>query len=321
MSEQILKNIYKKIYRIRSIEETIAKEYTNQKMRCPVHLSTGQEIVSAVFSEIIKKNDFSVSTHRSHAHFLAKGGNLKRMISELYGKKTGLTKGIGGSMHLVDLKVNFMGSSPIVGNIIPLGVGLGLSIKIKKEKRISTIFFGDGALEEGVFYESLNFAAVKSLPILFICENNLYSVYSNLTERQPKNRKNHKMVKSIGVDSASCDGFDIKMIYKIFNKGINYIRKKNKPFFIEFSSYRWREHCGPNFDNNIGYRTKNEYQKWKKKDPLPKLRKHLIKNPIGKKKIELYEKHVRKEIKEAFLYAEKSKFENIKELKKYIYAK
>jgi len=135
MKLELLKNIYFELYRIRGVEEEISKQYKFQRMRCPVHLSIGQEIVSAVFSQIVNKKDFAVSTHRSHAHYLAKGGDLKKMISEIYGKETGCSNGKGGSMHLVDLKVNFMGSSPIVGNIIPIGVGLGLSAKIKKKNK------------------------------------------------------------------------------------------------------------------------------------------------------------------------------------------
>lgn len=321
MKNEILKKIYQNIFRIRSVEEQIALRYKEQQMRCPVHLSIGQEIVSGVFAEIISKKDFSVSTHRSHAHYLAKGGNLKRMIAELYGKETGCSKGIGGSMHLVDKDVNFMGSSPIVGNIIPIGVGLGLSNKIKNSNQISSIFFGDGAVEEGVFYESLNFSIVRELPILFLCENNLYSVYSDLSERQPKERKIFKMAQSMGVHSKFCNGFNIKEIYNKLKNAVDYIKKNKKPFFLEFSSYRWREHCGPNFDNDIGYRSEKEFQIWKKKDPLLRLRKNLLKNKKIKKNIIKFERKTKKEIDIAFNYAQKSRFINPSKLKNLIYAK
>lgn len=321
MNIEILKKVYKNIFRIRSIEEQIASKYKEQQMRCPVHLSVGQEIVSGVFAEVIKKKDFSVSTHRSHAHYLAKGGDLKKMIAELYGKETGCSNGIGGSMHLVDKNVNFMGSSPIVGNIIPIGVGLGLSIKIKNSKQISSIFFGDGAVEEGAFYESLNFSIVRDLPVLFLCENNLYSVYSGLSERQPKNRKIFKMAQSIGVKSKFCNGFDIRKIFSTLKYAVDYIQKNKKPFFLEFSSYRWREHCGPNFDNDIGYRSKKEFQKWKKRDPLHQLRNLLFKNKKTKADIIKFETLVKKEIDNAFDYAKKSRFANPNKLQKFIYAK
>ena len=186
--QDLKERLYIEMYRIRAVEEMIAFKYPEGKMRCPTHLSIGQEAVPAAYSLLINNSDFAVSTHRGHAHYLGKGGDLKSMIAEIYGKKTGCSKGKGGSMHLIDLNVNFMGTSAIVGNSIPVGVGLGLSIELNKTDQISCIFLGDGAIEEGVFYESLNFAAVRNLPILFICENNLYSVYSPLSVRQPKNR-------------------------------------------------------------------------------------------------------------------------------------
>jgi len=308
MKLNLLKNIYTALYRIRAVEEEIAKKYDEGKMRCPVHLSIGQEIVSAVFSQIVKKRDFAVSTHRSHAHYLAKGGSLKRMISEIYGKETGCSNGKGGSMHLVDLAVNFMGSSPIVGNIIPIGVGLGLSANIKNTDQITYVFIGDAAVEEGSFYESLNFACVKKIPVIFICENNLYSVYSNLSERQPMNRDNSKMAKSIGVNSQSCDGHDIFKIYQALNQAATQVRKNKKPFFLEFSSYRWIEHCGSNYDNSIGYRSEKEFLSWKQKDPLSKIRNLLLKKELTNNQLIIEEKKINFEIKQAFNYAAKSKF-------------
>jgi TPP-dependent pyruvate/acetoin dehydrogenase alpha subunit len=320
MKLNLVKKIYSEIYKIRSIEEEISKKYHEQQMRCPIHLSVGQEIVSAVFSQIVKKTDYAVSTHRSHAHYLAKGGNLNKMIAELYGKETGCTNGKGGSMHLVDIDVNFMGSSPIVGNIIPIGVGLGLSAKVRKTNQISFVFLGDGSIEEGAFYESVNFARVKELPILFICENNLYSVYSDLSERQPLSRNNTKMVKSIGVDSKFCKGDDIDSIYKSIKYAVSQIKKNKKPFFLEFTSYRWREHCGPNYDNNIGYRTEAEFLLWKNRDPLSKIRKSLLKNKEINKKLILQEKKINLEIKKAFDFAKKSKFPKQKNAYKGEYA-
>ena len=184
--KKIINKLYYQNYRIRSVETHIAENYSKGEMRCPTHLSIGQEAVSAALSQIMRKKDFAVSSHRAHAHYMAKGGSLKKMIAEIYGKVTGCSKGKGGSMHLIDIKSNFMGSTAIVGNTIPVGVGLALSSKIKKEDKFSFIFFGEGAVEEGVFYESINFAAIKKLPVIFICENNFYSVYSPLNVRQPK---------------------------------------------------------------------------------------------------------------------------------------
>ena len=294
------------MYRIRSVEEEIAKRYQEGKMRCPTHLSIGQEAVPAAFSQLASKKDFTVSSHRGHAHYLAKGGNLKTMIAEIYGKKTGCSKGKGGSMHLIDLSVNFMGTSAIVGNSIPVGVGLGLSAKIKKTKQISFVFFGDGAVEEGVFYESINFATVKKLPVIFICENNFYSVYSPLSVRQPPGRSISKMVSSIGPKALSCDGNDILKVYKTINTAISKTRKGEGPFFLEFFTYRWLEHCGPNYDNNLRYRTKKEFEKWRRKDPIINLRKKILKKFI--KDLKNIEDEVNSEIINAFNFAERSPF-------------
>jgi TPP-dependent pyruvate/acetoin dehydrogenase alpha subunit len=318
-NSELLK-IYSNFYKIRNVEFTISKKYKEGKMRCPTHLSIGQELVPAVFSLICKTSDYAISTHRGHAHYLAKGGSLKKMIAEIYGKETGTSKGKGGSMHLIDLKVNFMGTSAIVGNSIPIGVGLGLSIKLKNKKNFSFVFLGDGAIEEGIFYESLNFSIVKKLPVIYICENNLYSVYSSLKDRQPINRKIYKLAESIGVRSEVCDGNDPLAIYKKFKYATDYVKKNNEPFFLEFKNYRWLEHCGPNFDNNIGYRSAKEFEKWKKKDKLLSIRSKLV-NKLSSKKIEKIEKNIDNEIDKAFIFAEKSKFPSDKNLQNEVYAK
>ncbi len=322
MKLNLLKNIYREFFRIRTIEEDLAKNYNDQKMRCPVHLSSGQEAVAAVFSNIVKKRDFAVSTHRGHAHYLAKGGNLNKMIAEIYGKEDGCSSGKGGSMHLIDLDVNFMGSTAIVGNSMPIGVGLGLSLKIKKQKGLSFVFLGDGAVESGVFYEALNFAAVKKLPVIFICENNLYSVYSSLEVRQPKNRKIYKLAREIGIKSEHCDGMDSLKIYKCLKRTISETRRGKGPQFIEFSTYRWREHCGPNYDNDIGYRTLKEFEFWKKKDPLSKLKKLILKKSPGQKKSLInIELSIKKEVKESFQRAKNMNFPKKSSLFKDVYAK
>ena len=239
MTLNLKKNLYKSLFRIRSVEETIAAKYEIGEaglMRCPVHLSSGQEAVAAAFSKIVKKDDYAVGTHRGHAHYLAKGGNLEKMVAEIYGKKNGCSGGKGGSMHLIDLNVNFMGTTAIVGNSIPIGVGIGLSLKIRKKKNVSFIFFGDGAVESGAFYESINFAAVKRLPVVFVCENNLYSVYSPLNVRQPKKRSITKLVNSIGVKSTYCSGQDVVKVYKSLKRISEKARKDEGPQFIEIST-------------------------------------------------------------------------------------
>lgn len=313
--------ILKKMKLIRIVEESIAEKYHEGKMRCPIHLCSGQEAIAASIGYLLDNKDYVVSTHRAHGHYLAKGGNLNKLLAEIYGKTTGCSKGYGGSMHLLDLKVNFMGSSAIVGNSLPIGAGLGLAIKLEGSKKISCIFLGDGCVEEGVFHETINFCAQRKLPVLFICENNLYSVYSSLSVRQPHNRSIAKMVNGMGIKSFSVNGNNVEKIIQLTSKELSNVRSGLGPRFIEFSTYRWREHCGPNFDNNAGYRTKKEFKKWKQNDPIKLYETNLIKNnEITKNEINKIENQILKKTYLAFNFAEKSPFPNQKEAYKNVYS-
>ena len=313
--------LYECMLRIRHTEETIAGRYSESKMRCPTHLSTGQEAVGAGVCSALRKDDFVLSTHRAHAHYLAKGGDLNKMIAEIYGKATGCTSGKGGSMHLIDKSVGFMGSTSIVGNTIPLAVGLGLSIKLKKTDQVSCVFFGDAAIEEGVFFESINFAVLKELPILFICENNLYSVYSPLSARQPEGRNIFEMVRGLGVRSEHADGNNCLEVYSRTATTIESIRKGRGPCFIEFETYRWREHCGPLFDNDLGYRTEEEFLSWKKRDPIKLFETYLLNDSmISKKQLNDMKESVQTDVDRAFEFAEESPFPNPEEAFVNLYA-
>jgi len=301
--------------RIRFTEETIAERYPQQEMRCPTHLCTGQEAVPAAVGLALRKSDFVVSTHRAHGHYLGKGGDLNKMIAEIYGKATGCSAGKGGSMHLIDQRVGFMGSTAIVGGTIPVGVGLGLSIALKGTDQISCVFLGDGASEEGVFYESLNFSALKNLPVLFICENNFYSVYSSLKSRQPFGRKLSDLAKAIGVPSQHGDGNDAIDIFLQVDAVVKEIRAGNGPRFIEFFTYRWREHCGPNFDNDIGYRSQDEFLEWKEKDPCVLLAQSLVNEKgIDKMALERMDHSIMVEIETAFELAKNANFPGPEEI-------
>ena len=321
LREDLRYKLLTKMLFIRLVEQEIAERYSNQKMRCPVHLSIGQEGVPAGFALAVKKTDYAVSTHRGHAHYLAKGGDVKAMIAEIYGKATGCSKGKGGSMHLIYLSVRFMGSTAIVANSIPIGVGLGLSVQLKNHDDISCIFLGDGAVEEGVFFESLNFAAVKNLPVLFICENNLYSVYSSLKVRQPENRNIAKMVESFGVKAAQADGNDAESVYHTLVWALREIRQGGGPRFIEFSTYRWREHCGPSSDDDLGYRSVEEVAFWKERDPIAVLSNRL-KNEFAEFDLAVKDdlSNFKLEIDEAFKFAEDSPFPNVGEAYEGVFA-
>lgn len=294
--------------RIRLVEESIADKYSEQKMRCPTHLSIGQEAIAVGVCANLTSQDQVLSTHRAHAHYLAKGGCLNSMMAEIYGKASGCSKGMGGSMHLIDTSVGFMGSTAIVGNTIPVAVGLALEKKLTRKKSIACVFFGDGATEEGAFYESVNFAIIHSLPILFICENNLYSVYSGLEVRQPVDRKIYKMVSAMGISAQHGNGNDVEEVARKVKHAKTMILKSGGPQFLEFDTYRWREHCGPNFDNNIGYREESEFLKWKKKDPLKNFYSENSQKYIDRK-IDT----ISQEIDDAHQFADDSKFPTLQE--------
>lgn len=226
-------------------------------------------------------------------------------------KKLVVVEEEGGSMHLIDLSVGFVGSTAIVGNSIPLGVGLGLSLKLKKEKSIAATFFGDGSTEEGVFYESVNFAVVKELPVLFICENNFYSVYSPLKVRQPKDRKIYKMVEALGLKSSIVDGNNVEASHLATKHAVDYVRTHSKPFFLELTTYRWREHCGPSYDNHIGYRTEEEFENWKKKDPISCYEKKLIKSKeISQSKLSKINNQISEQVDKCFDFAINAPYPN-----------
>lgn len=301
---------FSKIFKIRETENQIVKEYSHEQMRCPVHLSIGQEAPSAAVNLFLKKKDFAISYHRAHAHYIAKDGSLKKMISEIYGKKTGCSSGVGGSMHLIDLKKNFLGSTAIVSNSIPIGVGYAYSLKyLNKNSRIC-IYIGDASCEEGVFFESLNFAIIKKLPIIFLCENNKYSVYSNLKQRQPKNRKLFKLAKSFGIDSYYFSSKDPIKLCENLKKILN----TKKPIFIEIDTYRYYEHCGPNKDDHLNYRPRKEINYWIKKDPVKIVENYLLKKKIlSHSQLILIKKKIHSEIFSAFKFAKKAKAPTFKE--------
>jgi TPP-dependent pyruvate/acetoin dehydrogenase alpha subunit len=303
------KELLLRMERIRKVEETIAEKYSEQEMRCPTHLSIGQELVGAASGMSMRSTDYAVSTHRGHAHYLGKGGDMRAMIAEIYGKVDGCARGRGGSMHLIDQKVGFMGTTAIVGNSIPIGVGLGLSIKMAGDDRVSAIFLGDGCIEEGVFYESANFSAVQNLPVIFICENNLYSVYSSLEVRQPKGRVIHKMVEGLGLKTFTEEGENVEATYACIANAVSHVRDGHGPAFVEISAYRWREHCGPNYDNELSYRSEEEFLDWKARDPLDSYRKWLLESgQVSQPELDALDAEVSAEVDSAFAFASDSSF-------------
>lgn len=314
-----MRALYRAMLRIRMVEEEIATRYSEQEMRCPVHLSIGQEAPSAAFSLVAELKDYAVSTHRGHAHYLAKGGNLDAMIAEIYGKVTGCSKGIGGSMHLAEKGVGFMGSSAIVGNSIPVGVGLGLAAQRQQNDAISWVFLGDAATEEGVYYESVNFAVLKQLPVVFVCENNGFSVYADESVRRPEQQTITGVAESLGCHSVAEDGNDAEACLKVLRSVSGQVRAGQGPALVEFSTFRQREHCGPNVDDHLQYRSDEYLEGWKLRDPL-----HILQSRMGNEQdanwVEDTRLDIAEEISAAFAKAEAARFPTLEECKDLLYA-
>ena len=303
---EILRTLYKDMVRLRMVEEAIADRYGEQEMRCPVHLSTGQEAVAVGACAALRRKDLVISTHRCHGHYLAKGGDLRRMMAEIHGKATGCVGGRGGSMHLMDSDAGVVLSLPVVGSSIPIGVGIALAAQREGKDDVCMVFFGDAAVEEGVFHESANFAALRNIPIVFVCENNLYSVYTSLSERQP-NRPLAELGRAHGMPSLTADGNDVLAVYESASEAVDRARAGDGPSFLVFDTYRWREHCGPNFDNDIGYRTEEEFTDWKDRCPIERFSNLLGGNGVINDAFELnLARTVNQEIDEAFAFAKSS---------------
>ena len=311
--------LLEKMLFIRIVEEKIAEKYIEQQMRCPIHLSIGQESSAVAVCHGLNTKDRVFSNHRCHAHYLAKNGNLEKMLGELYGKKIGCCKGRGGSMHLFDHLNGLPLSIPIVGSVLPIAVGSALQCKLDNKKIASVVFFGDGAAEEGIFHESLNFASLNKLPIIFVCENNLYSVYTNLRDRQPK-RKITLLAESHKIKTYNFRSDDTLQIYKKLQNLIYKCRNNTGPFFVNIDTYRYYEHCGPNNDDFLNYRSKKEINIWKKRDPI-----NFILNKLEKNKINFDVAKFRSEkifyIEKVIKKVEKAPFPNETEVSKYLYAK
>lgn len=297
-----LEAVYRSLYLIRHVEEEIARVYPTDKIKSPVHLSIGQESIPVAVCQSLRVNDVVFGTYRGHALYLAKGGNLRQMIAELYGKTTGAAKGKGGSMHLIDSAHGVMGMSAVVGTTIPHAAGYAYALKVRRSDCIVASFFGDGATEEGVFYETLNFAALKNLPILFVCENNGYAIHSPISKRQA-NMDIASRARALGVPALAFQTDDVVAMATEFRHGIDAIRGGAGPRFFECPIYRWKEHVGPGDDFHVGYRSLAEAQPWIDGDQVRRIGQLL--SPLMREAID---QEVEQEVREAFDFAETSSF-------------
>lgn len=312
--------LFRSMLRIRRIEEAVADRYAEQEMRCPMHLCIGQEAIAAGVCASLDSRDLMFSNHRAHGHYLAKGGSLPGMIAELYGRSTGCCGGRGGSMHLIDLDAGFMGATPIVGGTVPLAVGSAWASALKNSGQVTVVFFGDGCFEEGVVHESLNFAALHKLPIVFVCENNDFSVYTRRNERQP-DRPIFELARAHGMDAAAGNGNDVEEVRDSAGAAIARARQGQGPQFLEFRTYRWREHCGPNFDDDLNYRSAQEIEEGMQDCPIEGYKSKLQReDPSFGALIDSYEAEIKKEIAAAFDFALASPRPSINDAKGKLYA-
>ena len=309
------------LLRIRLVEQRIKELYAEQEMRCPTHFSIGQEAVAVGVCAHLTRDELVTSAHRSHAHYLAKGGDLEAMLAELYGKATGCSAGKGGSMHLIDLAAGFLGAVPIVGSTISIGVGAALASVLQGVPQLTAIFFGDGATEAGVFHESLNFAAIHKLPVLFVCENNLYSVLTPLAWRHPEGREIARLAEGEGLLSLQGDGNDPEVVHAVAGRAIAHARSGAGPVFVEFKTYRWLEHCGPLDDQHLGYRPPGEFDAWVARDPVKLYRDRCQERGVaGETEVAAMVTAIAAEIDDAVSFAKASPFPARDQLAAHLYA-
>ena len=267
---------YEKMYFIREIELSIGNRFNKKQFKTPIHLTIGQEAIAIAISSFLNKDDYIFGNHRSHGHYLASGGSPQNLISEILGKESGCSGGKGGSMHITAPETGFMGSMPIVAGTIPIAVGAGLSIP-RELNQISVVYFGDGASEEGVFHESLNFASKFQVPILFVCENNFFSSHLHIDERQ-NSKVISRFAESHGILHSNVEGNDLPSLLEVAKKAILYVRSQKKPYFIEALTYRIFSHVGFEEDLDVGLNRVIDVASWKMKDPLILLKKYIQNN-------------------------------------------
>jgi len=319
VTDEIKRTMLYAMKRIRMVQNYIESFYLQDEMKTPVHLCIGQEAVSVGVCAALKKDDYISSNHRGHGHYLAKGGDLKALIAELHCKVTGCSKGYGGSMHIVDTSIGHMGSSSIVGGGIPIGTGLGLAISMKQQDLVSAIFFGDGAADEGVLYESINFAILKKLPVIYIFENNQWSVCSHVSNRQAGKNIFHHAPKHL-LMTKSIDGNNVLEIYSTASEAVSRAKNGDGPSFIECETYRILGHAGCAAQDPEGYRNTHEVTVWKAKCPVNNFENQLIREKVlSLDEIEDMETRIQVEIDEAFDFARKSSLPPSEEIYDYLF--
>jgi pyruvate dehydrogenase E1 component alpha subunit len=314
LSREQMLNLYRKMATIRLFEEKIIDLYARGFIPGLAHLYIGEEAVAAGVCANLRKDDYITSTHRGHGHVIAKGAELKYMMAELFGKKTGYCKGKGGSMHIADIDIGVLGANGIAGGGIPIAVGASLSSKMRKTDQVTVCFFGDGASNNGVFHEGLNFASIHHLPVVFVCENNLYGISVS--------QKQHQAIQDISIRAVaynlpgiSIDGNDVLVVYETSKKSIQRARAGEGPTLIECKTYRWRGHHEGDPNQGKRYRTMDEVKEWVEKCPIKKLEEKMLSEKIlTKAKMNKIREEIKIEIEEAEEFANQSPFPDAKDI-------
>lgn len=311
----LLRELYKKMFLIRFAEESIIAHYDTNVMKTPMHMSMGEEAIVAGVCTALGKNSKTFGTYRSHGLYLAVTEETDKFFAEMYGKVTGVLRGKGGSMHLLSPDDGLLGISAVVGSTLPLAVGSAFANVYLKKKQVTAVFFGDGAADEGVFWESLNIACSKSLPVLFVCEDNGYAVHTPLSVRRGyKNLAN--IIRQYACSVFEIDSTDAEQIYKLTLQAIASIHKKHQPAFLHLTYYRYLEHVGVHEDFNAGYRSKKDFIKWQKKDPVKLLRGKLKDIKVKDMDIVQLEDRIKKQVEESIQKAQIAPFPDPSELLK-----
>jgi TPP-dependent pyruvate/acetoin dehydrogenase alpha subunit len=301
--------------RIRRVEETLAELYPSGEMRTPTHFSIGQEAVAVGVCGALRRDDVVYSGHRCHAHYLAKGGDLHGMVAELYGRETGCARGRGGSVHLNDPEAGVIASSAILGQTMAVAVGTALAFTMDGRDQVAVTFFGDGTVEEGIFHETLNFAVMRRVPVLFVCENNGFSTHTRLEVRQPASVSIHARAASYGMPSRLVDGNDVFAVHAAAREAVAHARGGAGPFFLECTTYRWREHVGPQWDYDKGYRTKAEVDAWIARCPIRRASERLLSEGVSTpERIAAMERTSQSEVDEAVAAARAASFPAVEDL-------
>lgn len=319
-SKKELLEMLSKMVLIRNAEYKIAYGRKVGLIGGPVHLGIGQEAIPVGISKYLSSQDKVFGGHRSHSHIISLGVDLKSFFAEILAKETGLSKGMGGSMHLFDSSIGFYGSVPIVAGTVPLAVGSALASKLKGERFVSISYLGDGAIEEGIVHESLNLARINNCPVIFIVENNLFSSHLNINLRQPK-ELTYRFAESHDIESKVLDGNNLTLICETGKDYITRCRNGEGPFFIEAITYRWLGHVDWREDIDVGIsRSKEDLNLWKKKDPILRLKKSLInKLNFSVDEFKILEQKIQKKIDKAWDSAIKDKSPKWEETNKYVF--